>query len=274
MKIPIKYFGQSHLFDEIKILAEKIEGGQNFSFLIKGGSGMGNTTLALHLMGMFCHFSQRELDKFGQYSIASETVEFTPEMLQNKRFFILDEIHAVENIEYLYQYLDSNKYTFIFCTNQSGELPEALVNRCIVFNLTRYEEGDIIEIVKEYYPTSNNDIANVIANNANLNPRVAIQYSKRLCNINNSISTPEEMKKVMKQFLSVEDGLTIECNIYLEFIKKVKRASLDLISSATRLDKSLIKNVIEPILIEKGLVIITGRGRVFAGSLPAERLEL
>jgi len=36
----------------------------------------------------------------------------------------------------------------------------------------------------------------------------------------------------------------------------------------------LIKNVIEPILIEKGLVIITGRGRVFAGSLPAERLEL
>jgi len=72
----------------------------------------------------------------------------------------------------------------------------------------------------------------------------------------------------------VEDGLTIECNIYLEFIKKVKRASLDLISSATRLDKSLIKNVIEPILIEKGLVIITGRGRVFAGSLPAERLEL
>lgn len=274
MKIPIKYVGQEHLFKEIEIIAQKIDEGQNFSFIIKGGSGMGKTTLALHLMGKFCHFSQRELDKFGQYSVASDTVEFTPEMLQNKRFFILDEIHTVENIEYLYQFLDSNKYTFIFCTNQSGELPEALINRCIVFNLTRYEEEDIVEIVKQFYNTSDDNIAKVIANNANLNPRVAIQYSKRLNNINPSVSSPEEMKRLMKSFLGVEDGLTIECNIYLSFLMKVKRASLDLISSATRLDKSLIKNVIEPVLIEKGLVIITGRGRIYAGSLPAERLEL
>jgi len=50
--------------------------------------------------------------------------------------------------EFLYYFLDSGKFTFFLLSNESGNLKEPLINRCIPFIFHPYSQKEINLMVK------------------------------------------------------------------------------------------------------------------------------
>ena len=127
----MKFYGQTEIIEELKILSSKVLAGKNYNILIKGISGSGKTTIAKMFLSWVVSYDN------GIVILPRGDQDFS-EYFKNKRFILIDEIHELSKPEWLYPYLDSGKYTFILITNESGELKEPLVNRCIPIVLKPY----------------------------------------------------------------------------------------------------------------------------------------
>ena len=161
--------------------------------------------------------------------------------------------------------MDSGKFTFLFCTNEAGELKEPLQNRCINFYLQDYTFDEMIEIAKSNMSLElPESFYRIIADNSNGNPRVCHNICIRLHTLFNYLGIPDEdgLKKMIETILQIKDGLNEPCQRYLEFLHSVGTyASIDLISTATKLDKATIKRDVEPTLVYRKLIQISSKGR-------------
>jgi Holliday junction resolvasome RuvABC ATP-dependent DNA helicase subunit len=70
------------------------------------------------------------------------------------------------------------------------------------------------------------------------------------------------MRTLLRNVLQIEDGLNPLHRRYLEYLTKVRRASLDSIIFATRIDRKTILREVEPVLISRNLIMITSKGRI------------
>jgi Holliday junction DNA helicase RuvB len=60
-----------------------------------------------------------------------------------------------------------------------------------------------------------------------------------------------------------ENGLTKNDRRYIEFLRKIdKPVGLETIAASLGIDKDTLKNVVEPFLMEKGMILRTTKGRI------------
>lgn len=252
------FIGQNQILEELSFIIPRLKQGVNENILLRGASGYGKTKLAFNIANLIDGVNAVYYlpDKDGKV-----------EIVRDKRIHIIDEAHLLKEPEFLYPLMDSKNYIFIFASNEAGELKEPLVNRCFQFIFKPYTDEEIQCIIQNILKTTGLKIPKgflpIISKNSNGNPRLATKLCQRLINIFYINGVPEEkdLEGVIEKFLQIKDGLQ-EIHIrYLDFLNRVKHASLDTISNSIKIDKATIKFEIEPVLLYKGLIQITSKGR-------------
>ncbi len=254
------FIGQERIWRELDfLLPEMIQENRNLNFIIRAPSGWGKTKLAICIANLI---NPESID----FNIPNREGEIQIDL--NKRIIIIDEVHTLQIPELLYPVMDSGNHIFILCSNEFGELKEPLVNRCIDLNFDQYSTEEIMGICESDFINEklkiNQEVLAEISRNSNLNPRVARNITERLIIIfkrSGIPTTTEEVRNILRNVLQIEDGLNPLHRRYLEYLSKVKRASLDSISFATRIDKKTILKEVEPVLIDKNLIFINSKGR-------------
>lgn len=249
------FVGQNRLCTELDILLPRLAEGMNTNILFRAPSGYGKTTLSF-IMANY-------IDKYGYYYYLPDSSGLVT-LHTNKRLHIIDEVHTCKNQEYLYPFMDSDQYIFIFTTNETGELKEPLQNRCTNYIFEPYTDEELIQIIN-----------NILVDRPSFHfynyfiqytrtPRVIVKLCQRLSVLFKYYGVPEDEQQFINIFegiLNIREGLDQEQMRYIQFLRSVGSASLDLISNAIRVDKATIKRDIEPGLIYKNLLTISSKGR-------------
>lgn len=249
------FIGQKRIIEELNIILPQIkENKLNMHFLLRGKSGYGKTLLGLKICTYLSY------DKY-QYVFADNIIK----PYQGFSSMFIDEIHLLENPEFLYKWLDEKEKTFIFATNEFADLKEPLVNRCTVFTFEDYLEEELLEIVKIYINDNNytNEMLTLVYRACNSNPRKISNLCSRLRAIGNQIpiTNIDELNYVIEKIIGIKDGLDPLCRKYLEILKILGKSSLENISRTAGISKAVIQSEIEPVLLYKGLISITSKGR-------------
>jgi Holliday junction resolvasome RuvABC ATP-dependent DNA helicase subunit len=115
------------------------------------------------------------------------------------------------------------------------------------------------KIVRANFPKMPKDIAEDIARRAKGIPRLAISYGDSISLYKGDADTFFKLRGID------EHGLDSRDRKYLEILEESDRPlSLNTIASCMRDSASVISTMVEPTLIFKGLVHITGKGRTLA----------
>ena len=256
----LRLVGQTHFLSELGIIVDQIKEGKNFNLLISAPSGYGKTHLALIIVSL-CGGNTNNAMLYIPNDQGK--IKINP----SKRFHILDEAHTLKEQEIVYPLMDSNKYVFIVCTNETGGLKEPLINRCIPFIFSNYNDEELKEILALYLTVKlPNNFLDILVQGVKRNPRIAKLTAIRISAILSKLGVPEnekEFRKILEEYLTIDsDGLDILDRKYLEYLRKVGgRSSLQNISFGTRIDSPTILRDIEPNLLLRSIIKITSKGR-------------
>jgi holliday junction DNA helicase RuvB len=176
---------------------------------------------------------------------------------------VVDEIHELKRPEILYPFIDKGM-TFVFCTNETTNLTEPLRNRCVERFLAEYSLVELIMIAGAKYPELSNGALRVVAERSRGVPRIVLQLAF-LSTVNCKNLDAESVEKYLDSTGIYANGFTRLDLKYLDFLKKVKKASLTTLRSNLNVPDTQIKDEIEPYLIRQGLISITGSGRIYTG---------
>lgn len=254
----MRFIGQKHIMNVLAFVLPELyrNPGMGNNFLFVGPSGYGKTTLALDI----CNFLANDL--FEMY-----LADDKPFALKRRVIFI-DEVHRIKLHELLYPHMDSKNHVFVFASNLSGNLPEAFRNRCDEFNFSEYSDDELILMTLEQSTFKiSTENALKIVDAGQRNPRI---IGKLMVNLGLYFSNHPELdtskvdfSEILENVFLIEDGLDVACRNYIDVLERVgKRASLTLLKNLLHFDTETITNRIEPVLLRKGLIIITSKGRI------------
>jgi len=255
----MKFYGQKEIIDELTILSKKVLAGNNYNILIKGKSGSGKTTLAKMFLSWIVSYNN------GIIILPQADQEFS-ESFKEKRFIIIDEVHELTKPEWIYPYLDRGDRTFILVTNESGELKEPLVNRCIPLTLKPYTRDELYWIAQNNIKKSiklTPEMVWRIVEVGKENPRIIkLNICKRLKYvIEKSPESFEEFESYLNK-IGYIDGLDPLEKEYLKVLNQLGGvASLTLLCSALHLSRNTLTRDVEPFIVGK-YIDITSKGRI------------
>lgn len=252
----MRFIGQNHIMNQLRFILPELyknpENGANI--LLRGPSGYGKTTMAL---GICSYLAGKD------FIISS--AEFPS--AYNKRVIFIDEVHKIEGLESLYHLMDLRSRVLVFATNSDGNLPEAFQNRCWEFIFKEYDDDELLIIAKdsaEFYAPIDKFVPIVEAGARN--PRIIKSLVSRLnmyFSQNKDVDpSTVDFTEIMEQVFDIQDGLDTLCRRYLEALENVGGvASINLLKSILHVDQNTLTNQVEPILMKKGLVQISSKGR-------------
>lgn len=252
----MRFVGQSHIMKQLAFLLPDLYENKSRSanFLLRGPSGYGKTTMAVSICN---YLSGNNFQVFwGDWT----------EWEFRKRVVFLDEVHKVKDHEKLYPVMDSGEHVLVFATNHDGILPEAFSNRCTEFVFAEYSEEELLHIARNYsgFQATRESFLEIIEA-GNRNPRIIERLCKKMhtyLSRNNISSMEANFREILKEVFSIEDGLDTLCREYLQRLQGVGgTASLSLIKSLLHVDEATLTYNVEPILLRKGLISITRKGR-------------
>jgi len=230
----------------------------NTTILLEAPSGHGKTTLAYYI-----------LSRLGwDNSEISGPPEFWVD--NSRRFHFLDEIHRLNSPEGLYPMIDAGDHTFLFATNESGLLLEPLYNRCVyTFQFDPYTQSDLFAMTRNIfaqrgYPELPEPFLWFVVERCGGVPRTLRNLTYRLALIfrTHMPENIEELNDISTEILNIdENGLDADERKYLDFLRDMGPASLNLICSSTGLSKETIQKRIEPNLARRRLIHIDSKGR-------------
>lgn len=287
------YIGQDHIKEEliVSIKASEIRKKPLQHMLFSGSPGLGKTTLAAIISA----------EKGSKLHITSAPIIEKPSdlasllmSLEEGDILFIDEIHAL-NIkveESLYSVLEDFKFdvniesggtnklirldiepfTLIGATTKPGSLSQPLRDRLpISHNLKFYTDDELSSIIKRTSKIIDveieDDAAMEISRRSRSTARIAnnlltrvssyaiVADSKITFELANKSLTKMDIDKIG---LSSSDRNYIDC---LYFNLENKPSGIKTISSYINEDERTIENIIEPFLIQKGLLSKTQRGR-------------
>lgn len=252
----MRYIGQLHIMKQLRFLLPSLDDDQTkpANILLRGPSGYGKTTMALAIAH---HLAEKDFELYW-----ANMTEFR----FRKRVIFIDEVHKIPDLEFLYEVMDAGKHVMLFATNQSAELPEAFSNRCWEFIFDDYHDDELLLIARESsrFPASDENYLKVIEA-GNRNPRIIKQLVDKMGTYferNKIDSLSADYDDVLQNVFDIQDGLDTLARRYLEVLEDVGgTASITLLKNILHVDKGTIENTVEPVLLRKGLVKITAKGR-------------
>ncbi len=290
-----EYIGQKHIKDNLKILlgAAEERGHIPEHLLFYGPPGLGKTTLA-HLIAKETGKQMKitsgpAIEKVGD--LASILTNLSPGDI-----IFIDEIHRLNKMveEVLYPAMESGvldiiigkgpsartiqldlpPFTLIAATTRVAMVSSPLRSRFSggVFRLEFYSNNEIAQIVKRSGKLLNAELdeegLKEISKRSRFTPRTANYFLKRVrdyAQVHKKNLDKDTVKKALDMLAVDEIGLNTSDRKFLEvLIEKFKGGPVGLktISAALSEEEATVEEVIEPYLIQLGLLERTARGRV------------
>ena len=161
------------------------------------------------------------------------------------------------------------EFFFIFATNISAKLPDALKNRCLELRLNDYSVSELAQMVQTTAKNAEmeleNGVAEYIAERSHGIARYAIDYTKDVITENAGKGQSITLEQV-KSFFALRGidslGLKAEHRNYIHQLSLLGQASVATLAAALgENDTSEIEKATEPFLLKHGLITITSNGR-------------
>ena len=259
------FIGQRKIVLELKSISEELRSKFiGINILLRGQAGCGKTLLAKIFLKNFGTYTFQLPNKNSGYELVWN------EDISSYRFHFIDEIHNLKHPEVLYPLMDNKEHIFVFASNEYGELPDALLSRCFVYNFSDYTPEEISIIVFQYARDRGifleQTLADLFSKYARNNPRIVKSLFDRVLFIIHRGYYSLNSKGITTALndIGIYDGGYTDLDIkYMQTLSKLTSASLDSISRILKIEKNTVVNEIEPFLIDKGHIIISPRGRKF-----------
>ncbi len=289
------YIGQKHIKDNVKMLLQAAleRGHVPEHLLFYGPPGLGKTTLA-HLIAKETGRQMKitsgpAIEKVGD--LASILTNLSPGDI-----IFIDEIHRLNKMveEVLYPamesgvldiiigkgpsartiQLDLSPFTLIAATTRVAMVSSPLRSRFSggVFRLEFYSDEEIAEIIKRSSKLLKTELQEEalkeIAKRSRFTPRTANYFLKRVrdfAQVNKKELNQQTVKEALHMLAIDEIGLNSSDRKFLEIlIEKFKGGPVGLktMGAALSEEEETMEEVIEPYLIQLGLLERTARGRV------------
>jgi len=257
--------------------------------LIAGQSGTGKTSLAM-LIAAYQKGSIIDCQMPVNYDEWVASIVRIPARYPGDGFSVLiaDEIHlqSRKQPETLYSILEENfiiingercyvpSFTAVGCTTEIGEITPPLRNRfSLLIQLDKLTLEDMKKVTLQGANKYDIDITDkaveLIARVSNSIPRDCNSYLTHCLNLSKALesnSIDEETVQTVFSLLKVnEDGIDLSCINYLKILRdvfKMEKTGIRTIAATIGENPATIELIIEPKLLNLGLIVKTPRGRM------------